>query len=71
MLETLPIRFFTVSQVAEMTQLTEHRVYEAVRLQLLPAVRIGRQVRIEETAFLDWVKAGGMTYSGGWRRSGN
>lgn len=58
-----PVRLLTVPQVAEMTQLTEARVYEAVRLHLLPGVRIGRQVRIEETAFLDWIRAGGMTYN--------
>ena len=58
-MSSLPIRFFTVPQVAEMTQLTEARVYEAVRLNLLPGVRIGRQVRIEETAFLEWVRVGG------------
>lgn len=57
----LPVRFFTVPQVAEMTQLTAARIYEAVRLHLLPSVRIGRQVRIEESAFLNWVQSGGST----------
>ena len=57
-----PVRLLTVPQVAEITQFTEARVYEAVRLRLLPGVRIGRQVRIEEAAFLEWVRKGGNGY---------
>lgn len=62
------LRFYTVTEMAQLLQLTPHRVYEAVRQGLLPAVRIGRQVRIEEQAFLSWVQAGGQTYEGGWKR---
>lgn len=43
------------------------RVYEAVRLGLVPAVHIGRQIRIEERAFVEWVRDGGQTHAGGWR----
>lgn len=60
--DQMPVRFFTVPQIAQMTQLSEPRVYEAVRRKLLPAIRIGRQVRVEEAAFLDWIKAGGQAY---------
>lgn len=66
MASTLP-RFYTVSEIAQVIRLSQPRVYEAVRTGLLPAVRIGRQVRIEERAFLDWVEAGGATLDGGWK----
>lgn len=56
------MKFFTVQQVAELVQLTPARVYEAIRLELLPAVHIGRQVRIEEQAFQDWVRNGGQRH---------
>ncbi|MBI3927187.1 MAG: helix-turn-helix domain-containing protein [Armatimonadetes bacterium] len=62
------LRFYTVAQIADMIQLTEPRVYEAVRLGLLPSVRIGRQIRIEEQAFLAWIGKGGQALEGGWRR---
>jgi excisionase family DNA binding protein len=56
------MKFLTVNEIAETIGLSTGRVYEALRLGLLPAVRIGRQVRVEEQAFLDWVSNGGQTY---------
>ena len=53
------MKFFTAQQIAESVQVTPARVYEAIRLGLLPAVHIGRQVRVEEQAFHDWVRNGG------------
>ena len=54
------MKFLTVQEVAELIQVRPARVYEAVRLELLPAIHIGRQVRIEERAFRDWVRTGGQ-----------
>ena len=68
--ENLPspgLRFFTVPEIADLLQMKRERVYEAVRLGLVPAVHIGRQIRIEERAFVEWVRDGGQTYAGGWR----
>jgi len=56
------MKFYTVRQIAELVQLTPARVYEAIRLNLLPAVHIGRQVRVEEQALHDWVRNGGQSY---------
>ncbi|GMU52604.1 MAG: hypothetical protein AMXMBFR33_17500 [Candidatus Xenobia bacterium] len=61
------LRFFTVDQVADMVQLTRARVYDAIRQKLLPAVHIGRQVRIEEQGFREWVRQGGSALDAGWR----
>lgn len=66
-----PLNFYTVDEVAEMVRLTRARVYEAIRQQLLPCVRIGRQVRIEEQGFREWVRQGGCALSGGWRHDNN
>jgi len=63
------VRFLTVPEVAELIKLTEARVYEAVRLKLLPAVRIGRQIRIEHSVFVEWARSGGKTFANGWRRN--
>ena len=56
------MRFLTVNEIAETMGLSTGRVYEALRLGLLPAVRIGRQVRVEEQAVRDWVSSCGQTY---------
>ena len=56
------MKFYTVQQIADLVQLTPARIYEAIRQGLLPAIHIGRQVRIEEQAFHDWVRTGGQSY---------
>jgi hypothetical protein len=38
------------------------RVHELSRIKLLPTVRMGRQVRYDESTLLEWIKAGGMAH---------
>lgn len=57
----MDLKFYTVPEVAQIVRLSRARIYEAVRVGLLPAVHIGRQVRIEEQAFIGWVRQGGAT----------
>lgn len=50
----------TVEFVSDLLSVSRARVYELVRLNLLPAVRIGaRQIRFDEQALQHWVKNGG------------
>lgn len=49
----------TTRQVAERLALSTQRVYELVRTQALPVVRIGRQVRVDPAALERWIKNGG------------
>jgi len=63
------MRFFTVLEIAELLNLSPDRVYEAIRQNLLPSVHIGRQVRIEEQAFSEWVRQGGLRYAPGHNRA--
>ena len=49
----------TTRQVAERLALSTQRVYELVRTQALPVVRIGRQVRVDPAALEQWIKNGG------------
>ena len=63
------MRFFTVIEIAELLNLSPDRVYEAIRQNLLPSVHIGRQVRIEEQAFNEWVRQGGLRYAPGHNRA--
>lgn len=57
------MKFLTVPEMAETLGLSTGRVYEVLRLGLIPSVRIGRQVRVEEQAFKDWVSQGGQAYA--------
>ena len=57
-----------VPRVAEILDLTPARIYELVREGVLPAVRLGRQVRIDPEALEAWIDSGGQSLPGGWRR---
>lgn len=46
---------------AAFLSLSKQRLYECVRLGLIPCVRIGRQVRFDEDALKEWVKHGGCS----------
>ena len=54
-------RLLKASQVAEKYQLPLARVYELVRLEVLPYVRFGeRQLRFDEEVLNAWIKNGGL-----------
>ena len=63
------MKFYTVLEIAENIKLSPDRVYEAIRQGLLPSVHIGRQIRIEEQAFHEWVRQGGTRQRAGHNRA--
>ena len=62
------MRLLTVQEVSEILRVPRSRAYELARQGLIPSVRLGRQVRIEESALHEWIGAGGRGLPGGWRR---
>jgi excisionase family DNA binding protein len=44
------------------------RLYQLVRTQIVPAVRLGRSLRFDEARLDEFVKTGGAALPGGWRR---
>jgi len=51
----------TADFVSELLNVPKARVYELVRRNILPAVRIGaRQIRFDEHTLLNWIKTGGF-----------
>ncbi len=59
-----------VKDVAELLNVSAQRVYEMVRLSLLPAIRLGRTIRFDMDKIEDWIESGGQALEGGWRRGG-
>ena len=53
------MRFLTAKEVSMLLQIPLARVYELARQNLIPAVRMGRQVRFDETALREWAAHGG------------
>lgn len=47
--------FLTVAQVAHSLGLSDRRVYQLIEKRLLPAVRLGRSVRVPRRAWVTWL----------------
>lgn len=56
------------AEVAAWLNITEARVYELARGKILPAVRMGRQVRFDPVRVEAWINSGGEALPGGWRQ---
>ena len=63
-----PDALLTVPQVARLLNVSEARTRELARQNLLPVVRLGRQLRFDPDALEAWIADGGQALPGGWRR---
>ncbi|HEY7913814.1 MAG TPA: helix-turn-helix domain-containing protein [Blastocatellia bacterium] len=52
-------RLLRVPEVAGIIDTTTARAYELIRLGILPAVKMGRQVRVDANALEEWIRNGG------------
>ena len=59
----------TARQVAVLLQVPPSRIYQLAREGLLPAVRLGRQIRVSAGALEKWIADGGRALPGDWRRT--
>lgn len=56
------MRLLTAQEVSDVLQVPLARVYELVRLNLLPVVKLGeRQIRFNEEKLREWIERGGCT----------
>lgn len=60
--------FMKAPEVAELFDCPISTIYEYARTGLLPAVRIGRQVRFRRSEIESFVESGGQALSEGWRK---
>lgn len=58
----------TMADVAQILNVSVARAYELGRTNVIPVVRVGRQVRVKEADLRAWIDAGGAALPGGWRR---
>ena len=61
-------KLLTVKQVAEILGVTEDRVYSMAREGLIPCVKLGRQIRFSPRVLEEFIRSGGKSLPGGWRR---
>lgn len=65
----MPIDWIDMSEVARMCGISNERAYELARMDILPVVRFGRQIRMDRKKLLEWIDQGGQAYPGGWRKT--
>ncbi len=53
------MRLLTVQEAADFLRVTQARTYQLLRSGFIPGVRIGRQLRVDESALHQWVARGG------------
>lgn len=56
------------TKTADLLGVTVQRLYDLVKHGVVPSVRVGRRVMFDPDAIRDWIKAGGQSLPGGWRR---
>jgi excisionase family DNA binding protein len=61
-------KLLTMDEVAPILNVTVARAYDLARTGVLPLVKLGRQVRVDEARLTEWINAGGSALPGGWRK---
>lgn len=61
-------KLLTLTEVAELLDTTYARAAELVRLKIIVATYLGRQVRVHPDVLEEFCKSGGKRLDGGWRR---
>jgi putative molybdopterin biosynthesis protein len=52
-------KFLQISQVSDLLEISETTTRRLVKKGVLPAIRVGRQIRIDEKRFQEWLDSGG------------
>jgi excisionase family DNA binding protein len=52
-------KFLQISQVSDLLEISETTARRLVKKGVLPAIRVGRQIRIDERRFQEWLDGGG------------
>ncbi len=61
-------KLLTLAEGAEICAVTYARMAEMARTGMVPAVRLGRQIRLDPEKLAVFIEQGGKPLPGGWRR---
>ena len=61
-------RIVGAKPIAELIDVKPARVYELAQQNLIPHIRMGRQVRFDLDKVEAWLESGGQALPGGWRQ---
>ena len=60
-------KLLRTAEVAKILNVTEARVYSMAREGLLPVVKLGRHIRVDQDKLNEWIDSGGQALPGGWK----
>jgi excisionase family DNA binding protein len=52
-------RFLQIAQVSALLEISDTTTRRLVKKGVLPAIRVGRQIRIDQRRFQEWLDSGG------------
>lgn len=58
----------TVEYAAKRLNISTQRAYQLARESVIPVVRLGRQIKIDPEELEKFIKDGGKSLPGGWKR---
>ena len=61
-------RIVGVKPIAELLDVKQSRVYDLAQQNLIPHIKLGRQVRFDLDKVEAWLESGGQALPGGWRQ---
>jgi hypothetical protein len=61
-------KLLTLDQTAEILNTTYARAAGLARENLIPVVRLGRQIRVDPIRLQEFIAGGGRALPGGWKR---
>ena len=62
------MKLLTIPEVARLLQVRVPRAYQLARDGVVPVVRVGRQVRVDERALHKWITGGGCNLRNEYER---
>jgi excisionase family DNA binding protein len=62
-------KLLKLTEVAAILNVDEQRAYALARENLIPVVRLGRQIRVDSEALEKFIQRGGQSLPGGWRKA--
>ena len=62
------MKLLLIREVADILHVSQSRAYAMARTGMLPAVHLGRQLRVDADRLDQWIANGGKALPGGWKR---
>ena len=58
----------SMGYAARRLNISEQRAYQLARQNLIPVIRLGRQLRVDPDELENFIRSGGQSLPGGWRK---